>query len=88
MSLDGTFLYLLTNELRSAVGSRIAKITMPSKSEVMFTLTRRDFTKKLLINAAANSPRIHFAEESPESLPAPPPFAMLLRKLNSCSDFC
>lgn len=81
MALDGAYLSLLIRELRAVgLGSRIEKITQPSKEEILITLRSRAGTRRLLCCANAGSPRLHFTETSPESPQTPPMFCILLRK--------
>ncbi len=81
MALDGAFLHTIKTELEQiALGSRIDKISQPSREEVVLTLRFKGGNKKLLISAGANSPRIHFTQIPLENPKTPPMFCMLMRK--------
>ena len=81
MALDGLYLHTLKNEMESTVlGSRIDKIYQPSKEEIVLVLRGKGPTKRLLLSAGANSPRIHFTDGELENPKVPPMFCMLLRK--------
>ena len=81
MALDGAFLYLTAAEIREAVlDARVEKISQPSREEIVLVMRFRGGSRKLLLSANANSPRIHFTELSLENPPAPPMFCMLMRK--------
>ena len=79
--LDAALLYFLKNEISAAVGSRIDKIFMPSKDKIVFHLSSKGFSKKLLLCANSGSARIHFTNESFENPAVPPMLCMLLRKI-------
>ncbi|WRS28807.1 NFACT RNA binding domain-containing protein [Oscillospiraceae bacterium MB08-C2-2] len=81
MALDGAFLHGVLHEIKEvALGARVDKIAQPSREEIILHLRWRGGSSKLLISAAAGSPRIHFTKEAPENPKAPPMFCMLLRK--------
>lgn len=81
MALDGIFLNQLMREMQPlAVGARVDRIAQPSREEIVLHLRRQGWNGRLLLSAAANSPRIHFTAEAPENPKAPPMFCMLLRK--------
>lgn len=81
MPLDGMLLHFLKNEIaQAAVGCRVEKLHQPSKDELVLLLRSRTGSKKLLISASSNSPRIHFTESAPDNPQTPPMFCMLLRK--------
>ena len=81
MALDGAFLYTLKEEIRAkALDSRIDRIYQPSREEVVFLLRGRGWSGKLMLSAAADSPRIHFTTAETENPKSPPMFCMLLRK--------
>ncbi len=84
MALDGIFLSFIKNELEPWIGARIDKIHQPSREELLITLRGRQEHRKLLLSAGANSPRIHFTEESFENPKTPPMFCTLLRKHLGC----
>ena len=81
MALDGAFLRLLKREIESwALGSRVDRIAQPSREELILTLRQKGGSRRLLISAGADSPRIHFTESKVENPKEPPMFCMLLRK--------
>ncbi len=80
MPLDGIFLHTIANEI-SIIGARVEKVYQPSKEEIIISLkSKNDKSKKLLLSANANSPRIHFTNIQLENPTTPPMFCMLLRK--------
>lgn len=80
MAFDGGFLYKVLEELKDAKDSHIDKIYQPSKDELVLTLRKKGFVKKLLITAKSGSARLHFTENRYENPQTPPLFCMLLRK--------
>lgn len=80
MALDGIFLHAVRSEIMGWIGSRIDRINQPSREELIFTLRKRDGSKKLLLSANAESARVHFTNHAPENPKSPPMLCMLLRK--------
>ena len=81
MSLDGTFLYLLKNEILGELeGFRVDKIYQPSREELLFTFKTFEGTKKLLLSARAENARIQLTDQFVENPKKPPMLTMLLRK--------
>lgn len=80
MSLDGAFLHLIKKEISPLIGARVDKIHMPSRDEIVISMRAFGGTKRLLLSANPNSPRICLTENAPENPPTPPMFCMLLRK--------
>lgn len=80
MALDGLFLHKLTEELKSAEGMHIEKIYQPANDELVLLLRRAGENRRLLISAAAQSPRILFTTEKYENPLQPPTLCMLFRK--------
>lgn len=81
MALDGMMLYLLRRELLTELSqARVDKIYQPAKEELVFSMRSQRGNKKLLICAAAQSPRVNFTALSMENPKQPPMFCMLLRK--------
>ncbi len=81
MNLDGFSMRPLTIELsKILIGGRVDKITQQNKAN--FTITIRNFgqTHLLRISVAPQNPSIHIVKKSPENLPEPPTFCMVLRK--------
>lgn len=81
MALDGAYLYTVSLEIfRAMIGARVDKISQPSKEELILVLRGKGETRKLLMSANADSPRIHFTQMMLENPQTPPLFCMLLRK--------
>ena len=77
MPLDALCLHAVVEELRPRiVGTRIDKVQQPARDQVILLL-RKD---RLLLNAGANSPRIHLTAQLRDNPAQPPMFCMLLRK--------
>ena len=82
MSLDGIFLHCMKIELENKiVGAKVDKIFEPTKEDLILNLrTKNDGTKKLLLCARANSPRVSITNATYENPDTPPMLCMLLRK--------
>ena len=81
MALDGVYLRHIKQEIENeALGARVNQIYQPNRDELVMTLRTYSGTKKLLLSARANSPRVNFCENTPENPAQPPMFCMLLRK--------
>ena len=81
MALDGAFLHFIKNELNTELlNTKVDKIYQPSKDELVLSMRSREGTKKLLISARPNSPRINITSASYENPKTPPMLCMLLRK--------
>ena len=81
MALDGIFLRHILREIEDeALGSRVNQIYQPNRDELVLVLRTFNGSKKLLLSARANSPRVNFCAETPENPAQPPMFCMLLRK--------
>ena len=80
MSLDGAFLHKTLQELNQAIDCHVDKIYQPSRDELVFSLRKKGFNKKLLISAKSGAQRVHFTENKYENPPVPPMFCMLMRK--------
>ena len=81
MPLDGITLNSIKQELSKAlIGGRVDRIQQPETDEIIIAVRSQGKNHKLLLNAGANSPRIHFTEIAKPSPPQAPMFCMLLRK--------
>lgn len=81
MALDGIYLHKLKNEIeKAALGSRIDKVSQPSKDEIVLTLRGKSGAQKLLLCVRANSPRIQLTAHTLENPSVPPMLCMLFRK--------
>ena len=83
MPFDGNFTAKVSNELSAAIDARIDKIYQPSGDEIILTLRKKDFAKRLIISVGSGVARVHFTETRPENPEKPPMFCMLFRKLFS-----
>ena len=88
MALDGAFLHFIQQEISEYLDARIDKIHQPSREEIIIQLRGKGYSKKLLLSAGADSPRIHFTQENFENPKQPPMFCMLLRKHLGCGRLC
>ncbi len=81
MPLDALFLSHLVSELdHTLAGSRVDKIHMPSRDEVVMALRAPRGSCRLLISANGSGARLHVTGEARENPTAPPMLCMLLRK--------
>ena len=81
MNLDGFSMRPLTLELeRALVGGRVDKITQQNKANLTLTIRQPGRTFLLRISLAPQNPSVHLLKRSPENLPEPPTFCMVLRK--------
>ena len=78
MPLDAICLQGVVGELAPQLtGSRIEKIQQPARDQVILLLRG---SRRLLLNAGANQPRLHLTEQLRDNPSQPPMFCMLLRK--------
>lgn len=81
MALDGIFMSGLRKEFEeNSLYSRIDKVSMPTKDEVILSLRNKNGNRKLLFCVRSNCPRVHYINENVENPPSPPMICMLLRK--------
>ena len=80
MAFDGGFLYKVLAEVKEAKDCHIDKIYQPSRDELVLTLRKKGFVKRLVLSAASGTARVHFTEQKYENPDTPPMFCMLLRK--------
>ncbi len=81
MNLDGFSMRPLTLELEKfLVGGRVDKITQQNKANLTLTIRQPGKTFLLRISTAPQNPSVHILSKSPENLPEPPTFCMVLRK--------
>ncbi len=81
MALDGAFLRHIKKELEeNLINSKVDKIYQPSRDEIVLSMRSREGSRKLLLSARANSPRINMTDFSYENPKTPPMLCMLLRK--------
>ena len=78
MPLDAICLQGVVGELAPQLtGSRIEKIQQPARDQLVLLLRG---SRRLLINAGANQPRLHLTAQLRDNPSQPPMFCMLLRK--------
>ena len=78
MPLDAVSLRAVVEELRpELLGLRIEKVQQPARDQIILTLRG---SRRLLINAGANAPRIQLTKLQRDNPAEPPMFCMLLRK--------
>ena len=87
MPLDGAMLTQVKHELEGALGSRVDRVTQPSREELILALRSRQGASRILISVNAGSPRIHFTQAAVENPKTPPMFCMLMRKLLGAAQF-
>lgn len=81
MNLDGFSMRPLALELENAlIGGRVDKITQQNKANLTFTIRQPGKTFLLRISLAPQNPSLHLLRKTPENLPEPPTFCMVLRK--------
>ena len=81
MNLDGFSMRPLTIELEKIlVGGRVDKITQQNKANLTVTIRQPGKTFLLRLSTAPQNPSVHLLKKSPENLPEPPTFCMVLRK--------
>ena len=81
MNLDGFSMRPLTLELEKfLVGGRVDKITQQNKANLTLTVRQPGRTFLLRLSTAPQNPSVHLLKKSPENLPEPPTFCMVLRK--------
>ena len=81
MNLDGFSMRPLTLELaKILIGGRVDKITQQNKANLTITIRTLGQSYLLRISVAPQNPSIHIVQKSPENLPEPPTFCMVLRK--------
>ncbi len=78
--LDGTFLLAVKQEMEPLVGSRIDKISQPSRDEILLSFRRPGGADRVLISTSGTGGRVHISDARPENPKTPPMFCMLLRK--------
>lgn len=81
MALDGIATSAIIYELKQELlGGRIDKIHQPTKDEIRFQVRGLGETKKILLSANSNNPRMHITNTTRENPMKAPLFCMVLRK--------
>jgi len=78
MAMDAICLQAIVEELRpQLLGLRIDKVQQPARDQIILLLRG---SRRLLLNAGANAPRLQLTEIARDNPAEPPMFCMLLRK--------
>ena len=81
MAFDAGFVKAVASELRSRLtDSRVDKVLMPEKEEVVLVLRAQRETLRLSLCCSSNAPKAGVTSETKENPAVPPMFCMLLRK--------
>jgi len=65
MSLDGITIRALVYELQDAlINGKINKVHQPENDELLLDIRNNGISKKLIISASSNNPRIHFTKDT------------------------
>ena len=81
MAFDACFLSFVVRECDEALrGGKVEKIYQPARDEVILAFRAPGGSRRLLINAGSQNPRVHLTGERTENPAVPPQFCMLLRK--------
>ena len=81
MAFDGIITNAVVQELtKNLVNSRVEKIYMPTKNDVIFNFHANREKLKLLISIDASNARFHFSKQNKENPAKPFQFCMVLRK--------
>ena len=81
MNLDGFSMRPLVAELEKfLIGGRVDKITQQNKANLTVTIRQPGKTFLLRLSIAPQNPSVHLLTKTPENLPEPPTFCMVLRK--------
>ncbi|MCR5688784.1 MAG: NFACT family protein [Clostridiales bacterium] len=81
MAADGLFLSVLARELTGVLtGTRIDRVNMPSRGEVVLLMRGREGRFPLYFSASGDCPRVCVTHTAPENPASPPMLCMLFRK--------
>lgn len=81
MAFDGIITNSVVHELKNTlVGSRVEKIHMPTKNDIVLNFHCNREKLKLLISIDASNARFHFTKQNKENPVKAPQFCMVLRK--------
>lgn len=81
MAFDGIITSAVISELNSLIiDSRVEKIYLPNKNEIILSLRKNRENLKLLFSIDASNARFHITNTSKENPVKPPQFCMVLRK--------
>ncbi|MBO5179527.1 MAG: NFACT family protein, partial [Clostridia bacterium] len=81
MAFDGIITNAVVQELsRNLINSRVEKIYMPTKNDVILNFHANREKLKLLISIDASNARFHFTKNTKENPAKPPQFCMVIRK--------
>jgi len=81
MAFDTIFIHSVITEMNKLLeGARLDKIAQPERDELILSFHGRGGSRKLLVSASSNAPRLHFTSAPRENPQSPPMFCMLMRK--------
>ncbi len=81
MAFDTIFIHSVISEMNALLdGARLDKIAQPERDELILSFHGKQGSKKLLLSASSNAPRLHFTSAPRENPQSPPMFCMLMRK--------
>lgn len=81
MAFDGIVTHAMVAELNNLIiDSRVEKIYLPNKNEIILSLRKNRENYKLLFSIDAANARFHLTNASKENPAKPPQFCMVLRK--------
>lgn len=81
MAFDGIITSAVIQELsKNIINSRVEKIYMPTKNDIILNFHANREKLKLLISIDASNARFHFTKQTKENPAKPPQFCMVLRK--------
>lgn len=81
MAFDGIITNSIVTELNTLIiDSRVEKIYLPNKNEIILSLRKNRESYKLLLSIDAANGRFHLTNTSKENPAKPPQFCMVLRK--------
>lgn len=80
MAYDGIVMRAVAEELEEFIGGKINKIYQPAPLDLEMILYHKGQTKRLLISASPNHPRMHFVKKGRKNPLEAPSFVMFLRR--------
>jgi len=89
MAFDGIITNAVTSEIKAVlVGTRVEKIQMPTKNEIILSFHANREKLKLLISIDPSNARLHFTNVQKENPVRAPQFCMVLRKYLQGAKVC
>lgn len=81
MALDGVAINCLVAQFKATIiDGRIDKIYQPQPDEITLKVRTRTDSRRILLSASSNNPRIYITQQEKSNPHMAPPFCMLLRK--------